>query len=182
MFHLSAAAPVRDFSNRTHSHYALAQCSSEAFIAAVMGPGPYHNLRQGAIYRIEAIMQDFRERIVYSMRDETSTFENRESWSEAEEKIFRECFEPARDTLKSDDYLAVRMVGEEIRVTCEFILDLSDEQHNRFLRFRGHRGITWYLDIICDDFEHCSELWEMVQERYFLMSEVPRKSPQTNES
>lgn len=179
---LSTAPPTRDFSDKVTSSETLAQCSSEAFIASVMGPGPYHNLRQGAIYRIENIMQDFRERIVYSMRDETSTFENRESWSAKHEEIFRECFEPARDTLKSDGYLAVRIVGEEIRVTCEFILDLSDEHYNRFLRFRGHRGITWYLDIICDDFAHCDELWKMVQERYFLMTEIPGNDAEANKS
>lgn len=174
MTSLSTAPPIHEFSQRTaFSYQELAHSSSDAIISASMGPGPYHNIRQGAIYRIEAIMQEFLERIVYSMRDETSTFEDRDSWSEQHEEIFRECFEPPRESLKSDQYLAVRMVGKEMRVTCSFVVDLSNEHHRRFLHFRGHRGITWYLDIISDGFAECEELWQMIQERYFVMSELP---------
>jgi hypothetical protein len=67
-------------------------------------------------------------------------------------------------------------VGQEMRVTCGFIIDLSDEHHRRFLHFRGHRGIVWYLDLVSDSFTECEALWEMIQKRYFVMSEFPEPS------
>jgi energy-coupling factor transporter ATP-binding protein EcfA2 len=151
----------------------MANVEEEAWINTTMGSGPYHRIRQVAIYRIEKLLQDFRERVVYSVRDETETLKDRETWSASHEEAFRECFEPPRDSLRSGDYLGIRSVDNELRVVYQFIIDLSDDAHRRFLRFRGHRGINWFLDIISDDYSECEAMWEMVRGNYYIAAELP---------
>lgn len=150
----------------------MANLENEAWINSIMGCGPYHRIRQGAIYRIEHLLQDFNERIVYSVRDETETLRDRDTWSQRHEEVFRECFEPPRESLKTGDYLGIRSVGGELRVTYEFIIDLSDDKHPRFLRFRGHHGINWFLDIVSDDYVECESMWEMIKRDYYVVSEL----------
>lgn len=151
----------------------LANKDDEALITHQMGAGPFHRIRLGGIFRIEKLLQDFHEQIEFSLRDETDGLSDRDTWSEVHEKVFKECFEPPRKELRSGDYLGIRQVGSELRVVYQFILNLSDESHRRFLRFRGHKGINWFVDIVSDSHEECEEMWQRVMDKYFIMHELP---------
>lgn len=160
--------PLRT-STRALCESELVNSNDEAFITHAMGAGPYHRIRLGAIFRIENILQDFHDKVRFSLRDETDALKDRETWSKQHEKVFKECFEPPKEDLVTGDYLGIRQVGEELRVVYQFIIDLSEGGNRRFMRFCGHRGINWFLDITCDTLEGCEEIWEMVRKRYFVM-------------
>lgn len=159
--------------NRAFAECELANKDDEALINSAMGPGPFHRVRLGGIFRIERLLQDHHYRIEFSLRDETTAIQDRDQWSETHENVFRECFEPPRESLATDDYLGIRKAGEELRVIYQFIINLSDGDHRRFLRFRGHKGINWFADIVSDSYEECEAIWQLLMEKYFIMHELP---------